>query len=1393
MADTGTTAIEAEQAEPPAATVDSATSVDTAKTAPQVAAATEPQSEAREATNTAPQTVTETAASAPMADTGTTAIEAEQAESPAQAAVIAPANKTASAFGYKPNPCIAFWDWQRAATIREALDNLAKGRDLKEQINQLLQQTTLPRATRKSLLELDRQPFAYDLQAPFITLQSYEAFTVAGFSKLHGDALKVYERAPDPQQCNPDYYAQKSDLELFALASALVDVTRLKESSVYCGSQERALPHKDEVAACLQAFNWRINDLLEDHPVFLLCLVDYFKLEEVKLPHVIYQFFGVDKSASLFASQPASSPASQPVRTPHLRSKLLERIGLPRRLDSKLLEQKLGNFAQKQNSNELANNHGARLHDLQQNFPEQYAQISAHNADTAKAAEQNVAAHHSAAPVENISQLEARLSPYWQQGSCLDEAWHKVIKVWRDVSQVWRKEDGIAAVKHASAVKSQSNFGKTADLFSASAVGLNANKHECGNDKSLQDFTFQHELDSLLQLSASCEQARQHAGLGGYSKAVETSQVKEQLSAPQSSASQPSASQSSAPLTFDAALVRDVMAEMSSLLGLSREQILLPVTQFSDRIVAYNQIYGYLRQRSGCMGGWLQRVPLALYYYAAMADGVNIAPEILDEALTNDRMAKRSLASLPLQCLQKSQEHAQLQPQTRPQLHPQAQHGFYTPDGAYIQEPPLDFTTPLPDKDAGQSRRMTAQEEFVAYSHHYEPPRKTEAHLRKCRDLSVVTAQRQAREMNIKSPPADFHDDDPYVYGSTYRENYAQPYQVNEPQEQELQQQCAPMQQTAAHYEQQVPTKMAVEVEAAVVASPSLSQGSSSQAQATPQQYASRQQQTGQQPSVVQQQTVQQYGQQMAAPAATPVNGVAQSAIAQKSSAEESCEYLPPQNALVAVGQGYAPQAQKPYPAAPSSPVTVQRTVCQLSKPILHVHLSSLSFQQGKYMSVDYVAQEFGSDVAAMNAFCFDAADPCFWQKCHVLGRSEEFFMYKHKDETDLQQATSQHQGQFNRSAGSMPDGVTVKCKRLPLDPNMTLDTFQLELDPTHANTKVREILRQFAHSGWDGYHIVCLSGDSGCGKTHLVQGFIHDLNRYQPAKKVLYISAQGFSQYFRAISCEKSKANNKGYFDAQSLCRELFAAYDVVVVEDIHTFKIGNKAPQIFMELITDLERDPNKLLLLTSKIPVDQLQGSSFAEIELLRSGLVEELKPISLQARISFLSNCLQLMGYDNLTADMVQYICACIGSSMYEVKGVLTKISTHLRTQDVVTREHLDSLIEAYRTDKQRKPKIEDVQRAVAKYFLVGVDELLSSDRTKAISWARTMAMRIVRDGLQVPYRKIADAFHKDPKSVREAMARTSNSFVKDASTLQVYLSLMADLGLRVPSEVLLAKS
>ena len=124
----------------------------------------------------------------------------------------------------------------------------------------------LPRTSRDSLRQLDQQPYEYDLQAPFITIPSYAAFTVEGFYKLHGNALTVYEREPNPQQCNPDYYAQKSDLELFELAASLVDVTRRNESNVYCGSQERALPHKDEVAACMQAFNWRINDLLEDKP-----------------------------------------------------------------------------------------------------------------------------------------------------------------------------------------------------------------------------------------------------------------------------------------------------------------------------------------------------------------------------------------------------------------------------------------------------------------------------------------------------------------------------------------------------------------------------------------------------------------------------------------------------------------------------------------------------------------------------------------------------------------------------------------------------------------------------------------------------------------------------------------------------------------------------------------------------------------------------------------------------------------------------------------------------------------------------------------------------------------------------------------------------------------------
>ena len=1312
-ADTGTTAIEAEQAEPPVASAASANSVDSAETASQEAVATEQQQAAPDSVNAAPQAVAETAASAQVADTGSTAIEAEQAEPPAQAAVIAPANKTSSAFGYKPNPCIALWDEQKAAMVRAALNNLAKDRYLEQQIDNLVQLANLPRISRDSLRLLDQQPYDYDLQAPFITLPSYAAFTVEGFYQLHGNALTVYEREPNPQQCNPDYYAQKSDLELFELAASLVDVTRCYESNVYCGSQERALPHKDEVAACMQAFNWRINDLLEDKPLVLLRLVDYFKLEEIKLPHVLYQFFGVDKYALLSTSQ----NASQPVEPPRLRSKLLERIGLPRRLDSKLLERSLGRFAHQQNSNEMAGNHDARLHDLQQNFPAQYAQISAQNATNAKTAEQNVAAHNSAAPLERISQMEMRLTPYWKPGAILYYAWHEIIKVWREASNVWRKEGGVAAAHQSPAFNSQPNFGNTATVSSSAGTGFggHAQQQEHGSDLSLQKFARQHDLDALAQLSASCEQARKHAEASFYGEVLSQVHVNQEQPQPQS--------------------------------------------------------------------------------------------------------------------LQQPQQ----------QLHPQAQHGFYAPDGAFIQEPPLDFATPLPDEDAGQFRRLTAEEEYFTYSHHYEPPRKTEAHLRKCRDFSVVTAQRQAQEMNIKSPPADFHDDDMYVYGPESWEPYAQSYQGNAPQQepavqqQGAQQQCAQVQQSAAYYEQQAAAEMP---NATAQAATSSYQDSASQEQAVAQQcaqqqFAQQQTQTAPQQCAPMPQNAAQYGQGQHMTAATPVNGVAQSATSPECSDEGSCDYLPPQSALAAVGQGHAPQAQvqaqAPYPAdhqavqpaaysvaqaavspaAQSSSVAKLHKVCQLFKPVLSVHRSSLS-ARGKFMSVEQVAQEFDPTVAAMSAFMVNADDKFFWQKAHIVEDDVEIFMYQMADEDLLcaqRQRANAQQSQLgkgaNRNAGGVPYGVNVDCKHLPLDPNMTLDSFwlvpapapesALVPDPASENTKVWSVLSDFASKGWGSNNLVCLSGVSGSGKTHLVQGFIHDLNRDQPAKSVLYISAQNFTQYYKAIYCEKSKANNKGYFDARSLCSELFDAYDVVVVEDIHTFKVGNKAPQTFMDVITERVMETNKLLILTSKLPLDQLQGTSFEKTELLLSGLVEELHPLSLQARTSFLSNRLHLMGYDNLTEDMVQYICASIGSSMYEVKGVLTKIATHLKTQDVVTMDRLDSLIEAYRTEKPRKPKIEDVQCVVAKHFLVGVDEMLSSERTKAISWARTMAMRIVRDGLQEPYRKIAEAFHKDPRSVRDAMARTSKSFIQDAATLQDYLSLMASLGLRVPPEVLRPKS
>jgi hypothetical protein len=82
-------------------------------------------------------------------------------------------------------------------------------------------------------------------------------------------------------------------------------------------------------------------------------------------------------------------------------------------------------------------------------------------------------------------------------------------------------------------------------------------------------------------------------------------------------------------------------------------------------------------------------------------------------------------------------------------------------------------------------------------------------------------------------------------------------------------------------------------------------------------------------------------------------------------------------------------------------------------------------------------------------------------------------------------------------------------------------------------------------------------------------------------------------------------------------------------------------------------------------------------------------------------------------------------------------------------------------------RPRKPRVNDIQRAVAEHFGVRVDDMLSTDRTRAMARPRHVAMYLARELTAKSFPQIGRCFGRDHVTVLHAVNLIEGQIAHDA--------------------------
>ena len=311
---------------------------------------------------------------------------------------------------------------------------------------------------------------------------------------------------------------------------------------------------------------------------------------------------------------------------------------------------------------------------------------------------------------------------------------------------------------------------------------------------------------------------------------------------------------------------------------------------------------------------------------------------------------------------------------------------------------------------------------------------------------------------------------------------------------------------------------------------------------------------------------------------------------------------------------------------------------------------------------------------------------------------------------------------------------------------------------------------------GGTAFNPLFIFGGVGLGKTHLAHAIGVDIKEKYPKKKVLYVSAEKFTQQFISASTAKDKdKNNLNDFI------HFYQLIDVLIVDDIQFLSGKVKTQDAFFHIFNHLHQTGKQVILTSDKAPVD-LFDIEQRLLSRFKWGLSAELTTPDYNTRYKILQNKFYTDGAE-ISEDIIAYLAENIRTNVRELEGV----SNSLIAQAAFNRkeysiELAQSIIEKSVKNSQYDLTIDHIQQIIADYFNLDIESLHSKTRKRNVVQARQLAMFFSKKytksslstiGSQIGQRDHATVLHAC-KTV-ENLIETDREFKKYVSDLETKFS------------------
>jgi len=333
------------------------------------------------------------------------------------------------------------------------------------------------------------------------------------------------------------------------------------------------------------------------------------------------------------------------------------------------------------------------------------------------------------------------------------------------------------------------------------------------------------------------------------------------------------------------------------------------------------------------------------------------------------------------------------------------------------------------------------------------------------------------------------------------------------------------------------------------------------------------------------------------------------------------------------------------------------------------------------------------------------------------------------------------------------------------LNPRYTLDTFVVGSFNELAYAASQATLMRPGIT----YNPLFVYGETGRGKTHLIQAIGNQFKKQYPGRKVFYLTSEKFVvDYTDAV-----QAGTANRF------KDKYRHYDLLIMDDIQFLSKKEKSEEELFHLFNALH-DMNKQIIFSSDrapaaIPdiAERLKGR-------LASGMTVDIGEPDIESRMAIIRKKTALHSVMP-SEEVVEYIASSSSGSIRELEGMVNSIVCYAQVKGMAP--DIAEVRQALRSfaRPQKNISVKHVVNKVAQFYGIEEESIYEKTRRREVVRPRQIIMYLLREDFSISYPTIGiklggrdhtTVIHSCEKIKREVIV--DNDLLKEIQSIRTLL-------------------